>query len=757
MSLKRLLGSFMGVCAIAVLVGSVGAGAAHTPARHAIDLSTNSAVKNYLRSLGVSPRGVVIQRGAKNYAGPRCPGKGWTCTRSHRVVQVATGHGRNTFRCALARCLVVQASKSLLAAPNVAKCVRITGITQSCSITQTSTSAENQAIVAEVANKSSGLTQNASQTAQITQTSNSGLNRACVLQTTNIDASTISTTGRPVTVTLDAHQVTSITQNSHSGGNATQNATSSGGGGCASGPLNQSQTLTSTAKSPAGITQNQNTAGSRPNMLLNIQQNQADSFHGSASGTSSADWTQTNTLTAFATSTNGTVTQVQSTENGGLEADVNQFSFTPSDINSHQTEMQCERAVTSGPLSCATPQPTLPAGWSQTQHGPMRKDPGSTQEGSDGHTFTVVQDSTQTAAGTGNVTQSNVVQGACATSGNCTVDQTTTVQGVTTHNVQSGQNIDTTTTCSGADCTPTCTGSGCTTFTEEGNQVTATNVDLAEFGDGGMRGIGTGSIAVSGVTGGVSKAFLYWNGPTNSADPDVNADVTFNGSPITGTNIGISGDNNWGFLNSQSYRADVTSLVTGNGTYSLANFVKADADINGVALFVFYDNGNGGDDRNVVLWNGDDSNCLAGGVPENWDETITGVPYQGGSATLDFVVADGQSFADDAVLVNDSTLVPAGQIFDGNTGGVTDSLWDVESFDLTSFLTTGSNNLHITTGALEDCLSLVVAAANVPASAPVILAPTTAAVTAQKQSASAPTRQQTSGVTGASSLGGVSR
>jgi hypothetical protein len=83
------------------------------------------------------------------------------------------------------------------------------------------------------------------------------------------------------------------------------------------------------------------------------------------------------------------------------------------------------------------------------------------------------------------------------------------------------------------------------------------------------------------------------------------------------------------------------------------------------------------------------------------------------------------------VLVNGSTLVAGGQVFDGDTGpnyggnpsGVTGSLWDVESFDLTSFLTTGSNNLHITSSAAGDCLSLVVAAANVPASAPVILSP----------------------------------
>ena len=36
-------------------------------------------------------------------------------------------------------------------------------------------------------------------------------------------------------------------------------------------------------------------------------------------------------------------------------------------------------------------------------------------------------------------------------------------------------------------------------------------------------GDGTGSIAVSGISGTVSRAFLYWNGPTNSTIQASNA------------------------------------------------------------------------------------------------------------------------------------------------------------------------------------------------------------------------------------------
>jgi hypothetical protein len=203
--------------------------------------------------------------------------------------------------------------------------------------------------------------------------------------------------------------------------------------------------------------------------------------------------------------------------------------------------------------------------------------------------------------------------------------------------------------------------------------------------------------------------------------------VTFAGTPITGTNIGSASDNNWGFNNSQAYRADVTSLVTGNATYSLSNFRKAGppiVDINGVALIVFYDDGTPSNDRNVVAWNGNDSNVAFGTDPALWDETISGVPYPGsGAASLDLVVSDGQSFDDAAVSVNGTTVVADGPIFQGDSvpPNAVNGLWDVKSFDITSLLTSPSNNLHLTTSAPgDDALSLVVAIANVPASAPVI-------------------------------------
>src|SRR5262249_31860191 len=153
---------------------------------------------------------------------------------------------------------------------------------------------------------------------------------------------------------------------------------------------------------------------------------------------------------------------------------------------------------------------------------------------------------------------------------------------------------------------------------------------------------------------------LFWNGPTSSDDPNSNAAVSFDGSPISGTNIGTASSNCWSgdqgpYTNSQSYEADVTipvknGLTGGSGTFALADFIKSDgdtvtSDINGAALIVFYSDGDGSNNRNVVLWSGNDSNVAFGSDPAGWDETLSGVPYTGaGSPSLDFVVGDGQNF-----------------------------------------------------------------------------------------------------------------
>jgi hypothetical protein len=719
--------------------GKITTAAAHRAALlNAANLRTRAGAARYLRAIGVNPHHFDIQRGIRNYAGAKCPGAGWSCTSTaHPVIQIASAGGSNTFQCTTANCAVVQVSAPAAKPnpnPGTAVCIKTTGLNQSCSISQTSSTANNLAIVYEKTAKMSGLTQTASATAQITQkATSSGVNTACVYQDINIDGSNgIAKKGTPVAVTLNAHQSISITQDSATGGNTVQNATLTGTtGGCDSSALTQNQTLTSNATGSSSVVQSENATDSGPNVSLDIKQNQSPGFLGnlSVSGANIARFSQKNSLTAVAITPNGPVSQTQSSANGGLLATVNQFSHdatNTSTIEATQIEEQCEHAQATGSPSCSLTAPmSAPAAYTptQVQYGPLRKGDGtSTQGDNPGDTFTVSQSSTQNRDNEGQGVQQNTVQGDCSTSGNCTVTQDTNVDGSQQHNVQTGQNVSTQTTCSENDCT----SSGGFFISPTGLSVS--NTDVGEFGVGGMRGgNGTGSILASGIAGPVTHAFLFWNGPTNSTDLAANAAVTFNGSPVTGTNIGVASDNNWSFANTQSYRADVTPLVTGNGTYSLGDFTKLpDVDINGVSLIVFYNDGDPSNDRNVVAWNGNDSNVTTGPPysSDPWDETITGVSYPGsGAASLDLVVADGQSiFPDGALVLNDQTLAPAGDNFSGdstppNTAG---SLWDVKPFDITSFLEPGPNTLHLTSDVNQDYLSLVVAIANVPTNAPVI-------------------------------------
>lgn len=249
------------------------------------------------------------------------------------------------------------------------------------------------------------------------------------------------------------------------------------------------------------------------------------------------------------------------------------------------------------------------------------------------------------------------------------------------------------------------------------------NTDFAVFGACGMRGQGTGSVVVTGVSGTVTAAYLYWHGP--GAGDDNNANVTFNGTPVTGANIGISNNNCWGFTDSRAYRANVTAQVTGNGTYTLANFTKPGDEVNGVSLLIFFDDGNPANNRDVVVFNGNDSNQANIYDANGWNATLSGINYTSGTVNGFFIVSDGQTFPDDELRINGTVILPAGQNWDGNTvpnqGGPPTSggLWDHRSLDLTSLFVPGPNTLTIqpaqATGS--DCLSLIAVLFDLPVGA----------------------------------------
>lgn len=258
---------------------------------------------------------------------------------------------------------------------------------------------------------------------------------------------------------------------------------------------------------------------------------------------------------------------------------------------------------------------------------------------------------------------------------------------------------------------------------------TVNNTDVATFGIGNLRGTGTGMLNVSGITGPISQAYLFWAGPTKTWRDDAAAYGTFGGTDITGTNIGFSDDNQWWtpYYESQAYRADVTPIVaSGNGAYSIENFLGLNADMNGMSLIVFYDDGNAANNQDVVLFNGNDSNFDNFHDSSDWNAALNGLSLKGGAAELILHISDGQDFEvgpDDGTLIFNGTTLASGDIFNGDgvqagTGTLpgNGALWDIERYDVTGLIAK-DNSLTLAKQAYypngrQDAISLIVAQVN---------------------------------------------
>ncbi|HWJ27055.1 MAG TPA: hypothetical protein VNS32_10965, partial [Flavisolibacter sp.] len=191
-----------------------------------------------------------------------------------------------------------------------------------------------------------------------------------------------------------------------------------------------------------------------------------------------------------------------------------------------------------------------------------------------------------------------------------------------------------------------------TTLRSVTQNTTIFNTDFVSAGVGGLRDVGNGKIVLNGVSGTITKALLYWSGVTNSTT-NVGNSIIVNGTTVTGTSLGVSDNNCWGFNNSQAYRADVTNLVkaTGNGTYMLSGFGALNP--NGASLIVFFNDANNGNNRDVVIFDGNDSNIFFPGIPSNpdapadplgWDVSLSNINYSSGTANIQMHVGDGQTF-----------------------------------------------------------------------------------------------------------------
>ena len=267
---------------------------------------------------------------------------------------------------------------------------------------------------------------------------------------------------------------------------------------------------------------------------------------------------------------------------------------------------------------------------------------------------------------------------------------------------------------------------------------TVQNVDWCSVGVGGIGDVGTGTLDLNCVSGTVTAAYLVWHGINNSGTDAVydNATIDFDGNSVTGVSLGDASTNCWGAGSSRGYEANVTSFVSGNGSYPISGLAAATGhDANGASLIVVFNDGDSLNNRDLVFFTGNDSNYIEGfpGEDDGWNAALAGINYGGGAAGMQVHVADGQSAGDGTLnltTVNGAVAIPdTDALYDGlsvpNEGNgriASVALWDVHDFDITGAFgaVTGSVTLNLSgmVGA-GDCLGLAVALMDLePGSAP---------------------------------------
>jgi len=181
------------VLVVVVAAGLGSEAAAKGGHRATPDLSTRHGVAVYLRSLGLNPAGFVIQRGARNYAGPACPGKRWNCTKATRVVQIAKSGARATANVAdCGGALDVNVVQTASSGGNSFTCNQSTSqnsesvvLVQKTSSTGKTVNKNIASITQSISQSGTAGTQTGTQVAKITQNNDSGPNQNTLSQSIN--------------------------------------------------------------------------------------------------------------------------------------------------------------------------------------------------------------------------------------------------------------------------------------------------------------------------------------------------------------------------------------------------------------------------------------------------------------------------------------------------------------------------------------------------------------------------------------------
>src|SRR3989344_1625677 len=221
----------------------------------------------------------------------------------------------------------------------------------------------------------------------------------------------------------------------------------------------------------------------------------------------------------------------------------------------------------------------------------------------------------------------------------------------------------------------------------------------------GLRGRTWGIITLSNIPIGASihKAYLYWRFLDNGLLVS-EQNLTLNGIPILGTEIGNGEDTCWSRTYSRAFRADVTPLIAGNGTYMLAGIANQSSLLaQGASLVVVYADENGVlrtviiQDGNGVINNG---NIHLATTIDGFIASDTG---DGVSAKTTFIVGDGQNFTDTIAVTAGLGTFTLENPLKGSEGG----LWDTDTYNVSPYAADGDTSATARISRGTDCLNWV--------------------------------------------------
>jgi hypothetical protein len=207
-------------------------------------------------------------------------------------------------------------------------------------------------------------------------------------------------------------------------------------------------------------------------------------------------------------------------------------------------------------------------------------------------------------------------------------------------------------------------------------------------------------ITITGIPAGatIHKAFLYW---TTIGTPFPT--VTLEGTAVTGTEIGQAEDTCWNIGRNFMYRADVTSRVTGNDTYTLTNILSSlsGSDGQGASLVIIYIDPQDPRTNFVKVSDGAIGFTGQGGGSSTVTATIDGFTLTANpdQVVVFNLVADGQTFPETLTIQN--TQVGGSDPFFGADG----NLWDTRIDDVTGTVLSGATSVTSVLFSNNDCLA----------------------------------------------------